>query len=456
LSYFNLANNLESLDKYITFINTNELLFSSVITDTSNSAELLKFYDNSLLNFSNKYVHLNIFGFRNLLDQIEVAGTEKYFTIPAQDMPIPIENIMIFRDIDGKKYFAHDIQLKLYYPNIYEVLNNTNNDNLTMYIFYADDTRTIGLQYKNQLSLYYKYTSNILNKYKDNTIPDIIKNYSPIIYSYDFDDYDKSLKSPDHFTYKNEKLKSWIDQENEVFRAYLYHQIKLSDSFYIDLTNVDLASKHRLNNHQEILDTLQQEIFDEARYVFIFRKEFIGSTFDLKIFIDGKFYFIDKKFEDDLYRYYYIPTKLIKNDSILEIEKHGKYLYSLDVTFSSLDEKKSLNYINNMIHVNVNDVFFIRADNGLYIDRTKFNFFKDVDGVSTLIDREMFTDLNGKIIVSVNDNSLLNVQLKLCIKKNCQTYGLDIPYAGFATESLQCAIETENLFNYFRIVFKIL
>ena len=115
LDRFNIVNNLDTESNYITFINDNSLLFPSVITDTENSEGLLKFFNNTFNDFQSKIIHINIFGFRHLFDQIDLVGTEKYFQIPIQDMPIPIENIMIFKNIDGKKYFAHDIQLKLYY-----------------------------------------------------------------------------------------------------------------------------------------------------------------------------------------------------------------------------------------------------------------------------------------------------------------------------------------------------
>ena len=75
LDRFDIRNNLDTETKYITFINSNDLLFSSVITDTTNSTDMLRFADNTVRNFQNKYVHLNIFGFRNLLDKIDVPNT---------------------------------------------------------------------------------------------------------------------------------------------------------------------------------------------------------------------------------------------------------------------------------------------------------------------------------------------------------------------------------------------
>ena len=170
LDRFNIVNSLDSETNYITFVNSNSLLFNSVITDSTNSTELLRFYDNTFNDIDHKLIHINIFGFRNMLDQLDIVGTEKYFQMAITDMPIPIENIMIFRNIDGKKYFAHDIELRLFYPNIYEIINNINNDDLTMYIFYSDDSSIVAEKYYNDLELYYQYTTNILDMYKNNSI----------------------------------------------------------------------------------------------------------------------------------------------------------------------------------------------------------------------------------------------------------------------------------------------
>jgi hypothetical protein len=189
LKDLNLSGSLGTDAQYITFVNNNDILFSSVITDTSNSSEMLRFYNNNLNAFDSKYVHLNIFGFRNLLNQYNIPGTNKFFVIPLQDMPVPVENLMVFRnDAAGNKTFAHDITIKLYYPNVYEIVGNTTNANLTVYAFYFDDNTSQGLKFDNEVAVYQQLFGNDIGRYVNNVIPSVIKTFDPATLKYDIQD----------------------------------------------------------------------------------------------------------------------------------------------------------------------------------------------------------------------------------------------------------------------------
>jgi hypothetical protein len=232
---------------------------------------MLQFYDNSLRDFSSKYVHLNIFGFRHLFDQMDIVGTEKYIQIPIQDMPIPAENVMIFENVDGKKHFSHTIKLKMYYPNIYEIVGNDENKPLTMYIFYSNENKTVTLKYNNELSLYYKFTSGILEKYKDNTIPDIIKNFKPLEIHYDIKTFQSLDYYPDQLKFKINKLKEMALTESSVIKAFIYNHMKNKNEFYLDVSKIDLTTRIRTTNTNEITDPILQETFTNPRYVFILK-----------------------------------------------------------------------------------------------------------------------------------------------------------------------------------------
>jgi len=416
LSRFNLVNSLDTESQYITFVNNNSFLFSSVITDSENSESLLRFYDNTFSNFDSVLIHINIFGFRHLLDQIDLIGTDKYFQIPIQNMPIPIENIMIFRNIDGKKYFAHDIQLKLYYPNIYEVLNNYNDNDLTLYVFYSNNTFT-SEKYKNELELYHQLTDNVLNKYKDNSISDIIKNFQPDTLVYDLNDFKELSSTPTE--YKMNTLDEWVKQNANLLQSYLNNQAKKSDGYYLDISKIDLSTRYRENNYTEIIDDNLREVFNEPRYVFIFRNEFNSESLNLRFFIDGILYIPDKVYKTDKYEFFYIPITLINANSIVEIEKVNKIFFNQVINISSIDDYIELNF---PIEISANDVFIIDNNTNVYIDRDKFSLYikDDENNYNEIVNKSFIS--SAVFYVKLKDENLLLQNLSLNVIKNSLIY----------------------------------
>ena len=88
--------------------------------------------------------------------------------------PLPVvlekgEGVFVY-DVDGKKYFAHNISLKLYYPNVYEVIGNDANEDLVIYVFYSDDTKNVDhLSYKNHLELFHSLFGTGVEEYQNKT-----------------------------------------------------------------------------------------------------------------------------------------------------------------------------------------------------------------------------------------------------------------------------------------------
>lgn len=415
LQRFNLSSNLSDDNKYITFVNENDLLFSSVIVDTDNSSDMLRFY-NQPLNEKTKYVHINIFGFRNLYDQIYLDGSEKFFRIPLQAMPIPIENIIIFRDKDGKKYFAHDIRLKLYYPNVYEVIGNDNNDNLVLYVFYSDDTKNIDiLSYKNHLELFHSLFGTGVEEYQNDTIFKIVRDYFPPVYNYDIKDFENSEWYPNHLDYKIETFRKWISENSDNLRYYLYNQVKTPRGYYLDISEVNLESKLRLDNFSEIEDEELQEKFDTPRYLFIIpNRQEDNSHF--RFFIDGFFYVPDKVYRKGSYDYYYIPVELINKDSVIEIEKFDNTNLSKDIKFTNLDEKILIDLYNGQ-YFSINDIFLVEKNTGNYIKREDYDFIVIRDGAVITLPTSSFKPIKENFYIKLKNESLLNVDITLYIKR---------------------------------------
>ena len=414
LPELNLAAHIDTTLNYINYINTLNLKFSAITLDPL-STELLKFYNNTLNAFDNKVLHLNIFGLIHLLKKIDVRGDEKYFSIDIQNMPIPIDNILIFKNINGVKYFAHNISLKLYYPNIYEIIGNTDNNDLTFFVIYSDDTPNIDdLKFQNELSLYYNITTNIIDKYKNNFIPDIIKNYNPMEFIYDINDYTNSDSYLDHLKYKIDKFESWCAQNSELLRMYLSKQNLNNNGYYLDISNIDLSTRYRLDNRSEIDYVSEQEDFTEPRYVFIINTDYLN----LKFFIDGLFYIPDKIFSDTNYTYYYIPTSLVNSKSILDIEKPVTFNFNANILFTTLDYVETITLPDSTIEIYANDIFVINTTaNNVYVDNTSFKMLIEKDG--ELIELDVNSSFNLKEFkIAITDPNLINKQLTLYIQKD--------------------------------------
>jgi hypothetical protein len=419
LDRFNIVNSLNTDVQYITFVNNNDLLFSSVITDTGNSRDMLRFFPNNLRAFDSKYIHLNVFGFRNLLDQFNIPGNNKFFKLPLQDMPIPTENLIIFRnDAEGNKTFAHDIKVKLYYPNIYEVIGNTTNANLTIYAFYFDDTKSENeLKYKNDMEKYQELFGNDIGRYVSNVIPESAKNYMPGDHTYNIKDLHESEDPRDTLFYKIDKLKTWIRENPELLKAYLRNQIKTFNGYLIDVAKVDLKSKLRYNNHREVDYDYEKKTFSEPRYVFILKNGVTDNYLDARFYVDGLLYVPDETYKDESYEYYYIPASLIKSNTMIEIEKFNEIEYQKVMTLNSPVLKEMIHPRSDWVF-NATDVYIVDPEVNKYVDRSKFKIVINKNGLDIDIEPSSFKELQGDIGIKVIDANLLNRPLYVFIRRH--------------------------------------
>lgn len=411
LDRFNIQNNLSTDTKYITFINTNQMLFSGVITDTTNSADMLRFVSgNSTYPETSKYVHLNVFGLKNIWDQVTVNAGVKFFSLPILDMPIPPENMMIFvNDASGRKTFAHGITLKMYYPNVYEVIGNTTNAKLSIYTFFFDTPNVSTVDFTNDIELYQSLVPSYLSKYPS-TIPPVIRDYMPTNFKYSIDNYTKSSTPADTVKYKINKLNEMIDENPNLLKNYLYRQVKGPSSIILDMSTVNLTAKIRNDNKTEIKNTLEQETFTEPRYVFILKNE--GSTYqDIRFYIDGLVYAPDKKYRTDRYEYYYIPVSAITSTSTLEIEKYSSANIKKEVVYTTLSKVETFT-VPVDARISRNHIFLIDKNTGVYIDKAKYkvSYMKGTTKVDLGQMSYLVVD-SGQYLIELKDSALLNKTL---------------------------------------------
>ena len=315
--------------------------------------------------------------------------------------------------------------LRLYYPNIYEVIGNTADNDLTFFVLYSDDTpNVVTLSYQNELALYYNASTNILDKYKDSTIPDIIKNFSPIEFVYDIKDFTDTASDP--LRYKLDKFQAWCNQNSEILKSYLFKQLTNGTGSYLDVSTMDLASKYRLDNRQEISVVSEQEDFLEPRYLFILGNGYSNDLTDLKFFIDGLLYTPDKFNVDNDYNYYYIPVTLITQNSIIELEKPESFSFNTNLSFASIEDVIDITILKSDMEVMINDIFIINNSNGgVYVDPTSLIISIETNG--ELIDLDKTSSFNlTDFKLRIADTNLLGQDLTLYINKIAFTHEFEI------------------------------
>ena len=259
--------------------------------------------------------------------------TNRFFEIPAQDLPVPIENMLVFKkESDGTMRFIHDQSIiKLYYPNFYEITSFSNNDTYVVYTYYSDDTEDLGSWYKDELRIYQEYVPGVVDRFNNGTIKEYIKNYDPVTMTYNIDDY----RSSDMLHYRFDKLKEMINKDGESYKFYLERLIDYTPQFYIDVTDIDITTRLRTNNHNEIKKSYLHTTFNEDCYVFVIRADI--QTEHLLIWVDGEYYIPRYMYGDDTYTYVYIPTRMINaTDSIITVEKYDldfHYIKNININY---------------------------------------------------------------------------------------------------------------------------
>lgn len=401
--------------KAITFVNADKNKnLSALMAANVDNGEIV--VDSSIFDIiGSNAIKLNVFCFRHLRSIITLSGEDKFFKTETENMPIPTTNFIIFKTVEGVQTFAHGVSLKLYYPNIYEVVGNDNNDELTICEFYFEDMRTL-VKYKNDLELYYKYNGDVLEKFKNGTIPELIKYYKPMEFTFNIPDFENYDKYRDDFKYRVDKLKEWITKDNNLVRPYLMKHIAGNESNFIYVENLDLEDRLRVNNYEETDDG--QIEFSEKTYLFTVRNKFIRGSYSLRFFVDGKLSLPVYIFSDDFYLYYYLPAKDIKEDSVIEVEKFDEFFFEDEFIPTEEVPYHDISIRCNSMKIYANDIFITHEDT-TYIDNTDNSAFYlkvNIHGLDVQLDEDSFYVTSDTRLV-ITDKNLYGKKIKIWIKE---------------------------------------
>jgi hypothetical protein len=281
-------------------------------------------------------------------------------------------------DAEGK--FIHNAKVNHYYPNVYSVENIDdliNSTEIFVYVFYYKNTQHI-LKHKNMIEVYHKYIPNYLDKYREGTIIDFLKNFEPDIVDYDIKNFVRSPEYNDHFKYKIEKMKEFIRADVNNFRKYL-RNLKLGNNYYyVDVSKVDLESKRRTDSSDTgcIVKT-----FDEEMYMFVFRNDYKGMYDKLLIHVDGIRYETLELFSNEKFDFLYIPCRLVNNDTVIEVEKLTEVTRKYDFTPYSNSELITIDIGEYAVRNKTlyNDLFIIDKETKEYIDPEKYQIIFPIE-----------------------------------------------------------------------------
>lgn len=320
--------------------------------------------------------------FGHLYEVIDIKYKDPFFRLNTK-MPCPKEQMIIFKkDSMGRYMFTKDISIKMYYPNIYELVGMTDGDEVRVIVFQDEDELTKSEKYMNELAKYEEYV-DMLPKYKNdvnvsydegnetvtlgskrgivsnelvsvqsscfqldgegivlsNKISELLKHYQPSSFVYSIDDFNGSIYVPSTMNYKVQKLHKTIYENPWALVTYLELLDLPTDKFYLDMETIGLDNRVRYDTTMEDTDMGVEELFfDEAYYVFAMNRHFVDArSYGFRIFIDGYFQ-CEENYRilpgPDFY-FIYIPSNKITPTTVIEIERYK--LFSFENTCSTND-----------------------------------------------------------------------------------------------------------------------
>lgn len=396
---------------------------------------LLKFFD---LEFFHKKIELGN-------DQDDV-----WFQLELEDYPISIDNMLIF---DNNGIFMHDLKIDMYYPNIYKIVGDIPNDRtLKVYVFYKKNSKT--LKHKNALSMYYKYMTNILDRYKNNTIQEIIKNYVPKEIIYSIDDYKGSVYFDDSFKYKTKKMKQLTREDGEWFRIYLKYLAIQNRQYYLDMSKIELDQRVKNDNSDIKLDTVEE--FDEPMYLFVLSNRFRNKFDDLIVLVDGTKRDYDCKiYGNDDYVFLYIPVRFVSYTSIIEIEKLPEFITTYDFRGDPVTRRASidLKYPNDEFHHPlINDVYLVDMDNDKLVPMEAYELYSRVgDDVYNLLDHNSYLQCPEHFEIRLKHIEYIGRNLQLRISKRHSITRRTVYTINDIFTSLKLTDDCKKDTGYFRV-----
>ena len=327
--------------------------------------------------------------------------------------------------------FDTDFTISEYFPNIYKISNN-GKWNLRVYALYEDKSHNNHIDYDEEITPYLE-RNNLLDQYKDGSVPEVLKNYKPIQWNYSIQDYIE--KNPyntldltsqlEPFLYKMETISSMLKKWYLFYEEYQRRTFGFLSGWYHNIANYkNMDQKVRLDTAQDIDDKDLYYEFKEPQYLFTYvnTTEF-GNANSYCFYIDGVYTIPTKIIVYKGYQYVYFPTNKIRNDSVIEVERFDGIVIQRDIDltedditikFSSLADRSTV----------ANSLFFVNMETGEYLNHGELEttiIDPDIGDVVVDFKTSVYTITPSMSIkIKVKDTSLIGKTIRLCC--NNQTF----------------------------------
>ncbi len=342
------------------------------VNDTDAGVQYMTFDINQLSVLSTSYTQTITHFMLNNWKTVELEPGNKWFMLELRDMPVPVENMMVFKFVNNEYLYDHTTAIDMYYPNIYRVTTD-HKEKIKIFVFYDDDTTAVLGKHDNELKLYHRFAKNILDKYKNDTIPEFIKNYKAINKPYSIKDYDSITSTTvdgvlvnngiTPLIYKINKFKELIKLRGEYYKIYLNKLVGYEPTYYIDVSDGSLP-KRMANSNSEVIKYLiehpndenkyDDERFTEPHYLFKFSSE--GFNNQIIMFLDTKLYYPTKAYHTEQFLFIYIPIRLINENTIIEISKGVNKRFKKEIEYKP-DHSYTVVDLPRYMRISVDDLY---------------------------------------------------------------------------------------------------
>lgn len=331
-------------------------LFSDNIPYTVNNGKMVIPQEVLSMMLRPQPLYVDIFIPTNLFI-MKTVPNDGWFELPIMKMPIPHEQILVFKKstYGGMQLCLSGIDM--YYPNKYHITETDYDGEYVIYVFYNNDIESTVLSHTNELSLYTTYMDS-LSQYRDGSVIRPIKNYTPVSTDYSIDKY---IESGVHsLSYKIETLRTLIKKNPALYKYYLERYVEHYPNSILIVDEDMYNDRIRTDSSMETPDNVIT--FDTPRFMFSMRKENNAQAF--RIFIDNKCYIFPDGHswfsEDSDFIYYYIPATDVKVGSYIEVQKMNNTAMRESYTVNTSVPTKLI--INKDYHMKADDIYITYDD----------------------------------------------------------------------------------------------
>lgn len=285
----------------------------------------------------------------NCIKEITDFGPRaEWIRFNSEKMPLPKANIAILIKDDNADIFVPNdgsISLTEYYPNIYRI-ENPEEYSFRVIAMYDDRFHNEHLEYDNEAAPYLERV-DLLDQYQSGSVPNLLREFQPIPWNYSIDDFLE--KNPytkidfndqwDSFLYKMSTISDMLKKWYYLYEEYQRRTFGYLSGWYHDISKyTNMEDKIRVNTTPDMPKTAQYYEFSEPQYVFTYvNNNDFGDANSFCFFVDGCYTIPTKILIYRGYQFVYFPKKLIKSDTVIEVERFDGIAMSYQLQFNYTD-----------------------------------------------------------------------------------------------------------------------